>query len=223
MNFKSLLKDIYLSIVVNKSLFILFVLTDFMFVVLHSLYVHGFLDNNPYYSLELDLGYSEFYQYMKEFWIFILLLFVFFKEKKTIYILWSIFFLYLLLDDSLAFHENYGKLLKDYFNIQPRFGLRSQDFGEVLVSFSVGFVFLISIGISYLKTNLLGKRISENIVALVLMLVFFGIFIDLLHIAVPYYKNRFTLIEDGGEMLVMSAIVCYVLQVNNAKKEAKKN
>ena len=222
MNIKLLLKDIYASIMVNKPLFILLIFTDFMFLVLHSLYVHDFLDSNPYYSLEIDLGYSEFYQYMKEFWIFILLIFIFLKKKRAIYFLWALFFLYLLLDDSLSFHENYGKFLKNYFEIQPRFGLRSQDFGEVLVSFSVGFVFLISIGISYLKTNLLGKRISRNIVILVLMLVFFGIFIDLLHIAVPYYKNRFTLIEDGGEMFVMSAIVCYILQVNNTEKETIK-
>ena len=214
MNVKHLLKDIYASIIVNKPLLVLFFLTDFMFIVLHSLYVHNFLDNNSYYSLEMDLGYSEFYQYMKEFWIFALFLFVFFKKKHFIYILWALFFLYLLLDDSLSFHENYGSFLKKYFEIQPRFNLRPQDFGEIIVSFSVGFVFFVSFFLCYFKASLVDKKITQNIFILVLMLVFFGVFIDLLHIAIPYYNNRFTLIEEGGEMVVMSLIVCYVFYLN---------
>ncbi|WP_303317749.1 hypothetical protein Q4Q34_17700 [Flavivirga abyssicola] len=214
MNLKEVFADIYKSIIANKSFLVLLVITDFMFLILHTLYVHNMIDGNPYCSLELDLGYSEFYQYMKEFWIFILFLFIAQKKKYLIYLVWALFFFYLLLDDSLAFHENYGKYLKDYFEIQPRFNLRPQDFGEILVSFSVGFVFLILFIFSYLKIDLEGKKITKNVFVLVLLLVFFGIFIDLLHIAIPYHSNRFTLVEDGGEMFVMSLILCYVFYLN---------
>ena len=92
MYIKLLLKDVYSSIMVNKTLLILFFFTDFMFVVLHSFYVHGLTDSNEYYSLAKDLGYSEFYQYMKEFWIFILLIFISIKKKRMIYFLWALFF-----------------------------------------------------------------------------------------------------------------------------------
>ncbi|GAA3641076.1 hypothetical protein [Flavivirga jejuensis] len=214
MTIKETFRDLYKSVSSNKSLLVLLLVTDFMFLILHTLYVHNIIDGNPYFSIELDLGYSEFYQYMKEFWIFMLFLFITLRKKHVIYFVWALFFLYLLLDDSLAIHENFGKYLKGYFNMQPRFNLRPQDFGEVLVSFSVGFLFLILFLFSYFRIDIKGKKVTKNIFVLVLLLVFFGVFIDLLHIAIPYHSNRFSLVEDGGEMFAMSLILCYAFYLN---------
>ena len=68
---------------------------------------------------------------------------------------------------------------------------------------------------SYYKADLIGKKITRTISILIVMLVFFGVFIDLLHIAVAYQNNRWTIVEDSGEMFVMSLIVGYTFYLNS--------
>jgi len=196
----------------SSFLFIL-ISTDIIFIVLHTLYVYGIIDGNSNYSLEKDFGYSEIFQYSKEYWSFLLLIFVFVDKRKLVYLIWSAFFLYLLLDDSLSIHENVGEYLANYFNIQPNFNLRAVDFGEILVSFLVGFCFLILFLFTFLRSEITEKRISKNLIILVFVLAFFGVFVDLIHIALPFQKNKMAVIEDGGEMFVMSIIIWYIFNI----------
>jgi len=212
--FKEVFNDIVTAVIKYKSLLVLLIITDFMFVVLHSFYVHDFLDGNKYYSLATERGYSEFYQYIKEFWVFLLLIHISFKKKQFIYFLWSFLFLYFLLDDSIGFHENYGNYLAELFEFQSMFNLRPIDLGEFLVSLCIGAIFLMAFLFSYYKADLIGKKITRTISILIVMLVFFGVFIDLLHIAVAYQNNRWTIVEDSGEMFVMSLILCYAFHLN---------
>ena len=67
---------------------------------------------------------------------------------------------------------------------------------------------------SYYKVDLLGKRISKTIFILIVMFAFFGVFIDLLHIAVAYQNNGWTILEDSGEMFVISLIFCNAFNLN---------
>ena len=48
---------------------------------------------------------------------------------------------------------------------------------------------------------------------MVFILAFFGIFIDMVHVAMPIGKLVFSIIEDGGEMIIMSVIVWRVLSL----------
>ncbi|MFD1162295.1 MULTISPECIES: hypothetical protein [Hwangdonia] len=187
--------------------------TDLIFIALHTFYVYGMIDGNSYFSLEKDFGYSEIFQYLKEYWSFLLLFFVFVDKQKLTYLIWSAFFLYLLLDDSLSIHENVGEYLANYFNIQPRFNLRSVDFGEILVSFLVGFAFLILFLFTYIKGKIEEKIVIKNLAVLVFALAFFGVFIDVLHIALPFGENKLAVIEDGGEMIVLSILLWYIFNL----------
>ncbi|WOD43425.1 hypothetical protein [Hwangdonia lutea] len=183
--------------------------SDLIFIALHTFYVYGIIDGNSNFSLEKDFGYSEIFQYLKEYWSFLLLFFVFVGKRKLTYLIWSVFFLYLLLDDSLSIHENVGEYLANYLNIQPKFNLRSVDFGEVLISFLVGLTFLVLFIFTYIKEGIEEKLITRCLAILVFALAFFGIFIDVLHIALPFGENKLAVIEDGGEMIVMSILLWY--------------
>ena len=197
----------------NKSLLFILISTDLIFIALHTLYVYGIIDGNSNFSLEKDFGYSEIFQYIKEYWSFLLLFLVFIDKRKLTYLIWSAFFMYLLLDDSLSIHENVGEYLANYFNIQPKFNLRAVDFGEILVSFLVGFIFLILFLFTYIKGKIEEKIIIKNLAILVFALAFFGVFIDVLHIALPFGENKLAVIEDGGEMFVMSIIIWYIFNL----------
>jgi hypothetical protein len=141
-------------------------------------------------------------------------------RKKKIYFAWALLFLYFLLDDSLQFHENFGAYLVEYFNFKPNFGLRAQDFGELTTSFFAGLILFSLILINYYYSDPKEKNITHNIFKLVLLLAFFGVFLDVLHIAIPSVKGLAT-IEDGGEMIVMSLILAYVFNLQNTYPQMK--
>ncbi len=214
MKLGQVLNKVFRSFEINKPLLTLLILIDFIFILMHCLLLYGIIDNNLNFSIEKDFGYAECYQYIKEFGIFLILFFLFYKKRQVIYLVWGLFFLYLLLDDSLSLHETYGVCLADYFNLQAQFNLRAEDFGELLIFAFFGFLFFIFIVFSSLRTDLKGKMITRHLFLLILVLVFFGVCIDLLHIATPYHENKFAVMEDGGEMLTMSFIFAYVFNLN---------
>lgn len=198
----------------NKStiFLILLLLADCAFVLLHGAYkLH--LVSDPLFSVEKDFGYAEIYQYVKEYWIVILLFLTAIQRNHIIYFAWSLLFMYLLLDDSLQIHENFGDYLAEYFNFQPMFYLEGEDFGELGVSMISGLLLFTFIGISYLSSDQMAKQVSKYLFILVMSVAFFGVVVDMLHVAIPWGKAIFGLIEDGGEMLIMSIIVWYVFSL----------
>ncbi|TGV01586.1 hypothetical protein [Flavivirga rizhaonensis] len=212
------LNRVFRSFKINKPLLILLIGIDLIFISAHCLLLFGIIDYNLDFSIEKDFGYAEFYQYIKEFGIFLILIFLFYEKEQIIYLVWAMFFLYVLLDDSLSLHEVYGVYLADYFNFQPKFNLRAEDFGELLIFLSIGVLFFISIIFAFFKTDLMGRLVTRNLFILILILAFFAIFVDQLHIMVPSGKNKFAVLEDGGEMLIMSFIFIYALSLKHTIK-----
>ncbi|MEL6354935.1 MAG: hypothetical protein AAFR58_24795, partial [Cyanobacteria bacterium J06627_28] len=157
-----------------------------------------------------DRGYAEVFQYIKEFWISGTLALVFFRTRSLLFLGWSALFFYLLLDDSLRIHENWSKA--PYF--PSLFGLGSNASGELLISLGIGLFFLLWIAAAYRKTrDASSKAVSKSLTWMLFLLGFVGIFIDALHILVqvPLLDPILTVIEDGGEMIVMSLILSFVL------------
>ena len=205
--------NIHLEKESTKFLFLLLI-ADFSFILIHVLYMNGLMPNSLF-SIEKDFGYAEVYQYIKEFWIVALLFSIAIKRSQIIYFAWSLLFMYLLFDDSLQIHEILGNDLANYFGFQPMFRLRAQDFGELGVSMFFGFLLFTFIGTSYLFSDSLAKQISKCLFILVMSVAFFGVVVDMIHIAIPWGKGIWGLIEDGGEMLVVSIIVWYVFDLRN--------
>ncbi|OEK08593.1 hypothetical protein A8C32_03850 [Flavivirga aquatica] len=174
--------------------------------------MYGVIERNNLYFIEDDNSYSEVFQYIKELWIFLILIFIAVKKKIFPYVIWSLLFLYLLFDDSLSLHENIGEYLSNYFEIQSGLGIRSVDFGELIVSFSVGISFTFFLVLGYLKSNKTIKKVFQHLSIFILLLAFFGVFIDILHVFFND-NNKLGLFEDGGEMIVMSIILAYVFNL----------
>lgn len=172
--------------------------------------------DNPLLSLEQDRGAAEFYQYIKEFWIAILLLAAFRKTRTIGFGLWAILFMYLLLDDALSIHEKVGGLIAGHIDFAARLGFGPQHLGELVVSAVAGTVLLSSLILPYLHGSTTYRQISRHLFSLILALAFFGVFIDALHVIVPWEAlyGFFGILEDGGEMVVMSVVVWYVYLLN---------
>ena len=196
----------------TRTFLIVLLAGDLVFVILHFLPVFGML-NDPQFSLETDGGHPERYQYLKTFTIMVLLLLLMIKTRVGGFGLWALVFLYLLLDDSLSLHESLGELVANGMAFSPAIGLRAQDFGELAVSVGVGLIFLLPVAVFYWRGTQAFKDVSKYLVALLAALAFFGILIDMVHVAVNMgWKVAFVLgtIEDGGEMVVMSITTAFV-------------
>lgn len=145
----------------------------------------------------------------------LLLGFLALSKRSLLYLIWSLLFFYLLLDDSLQIHEKLGTLISSKLNFSSWFNLRAQDFGELTVSISVSLFFLIFISIAYYFSDRLSRKTSRCLIMALCALALFGIVVDMIHIAVkfPSLYTLLALIEDGGENVVMSLIVCFIFSL----------
>ncbi|NJL21560.1 MAG: hypothetical protein HC895_13280 [Leptolyngbyaceae cyanobacterium SM1_3_5] len=206
-------------------LFYLFLATDIGFIILHFLHsysallIPGQLTADAF-SLATDRGFSEVFQYLKEYWIALLLGFLAARNRSLLYLSWSLLFAYILLDDASSIHKRLGFFISKQLSFVPLFNLRAVDYGEMIVSAGVGLFFLIAIATVYRFGDRFARQVSKTLTLLLLALAFFGIVIDMLHIMLrmPALDPLLTALEDGGELIIMSIIACYALSQAVAKR-----
>ena len=199
------------------KLLILFVLTDFFFIVLHILHTpHTDSPTSYLLSIGRDMSFAEMFQYIKEYWIGLMLLWLALKRRSFLFFGWSQLFIYLLFDDAFQFHEKGGDILARYFNLHQTLGIQAGEIGQLGIVLIVGVAFLAIIGISHYFSEQRLREISKRLAILLVALVFFGVFFDMIHTI--YWNteaaNLLLLIEEGGEMVVMSLITWYVFKID---------
>lgn len=201
----------------NQSikLFYLFLATDVAFMLLHLIHHYTGLTTNTAFSLETDRGFAEVFQYIKEYWIFLILGVLAVRTGVLLYGSWALLFFYLLLDDAGEIHEQLGTFVTNQFVIPGMLNLRGQDFGELVVIGTIGLVFLTLITLTYRLADYTSRKVSKHLIMMMFALAFCGIILDLFHIAAssPSLDPILMLLEDGGELVIMSFIAGYVISL----------
>jgi len=172
-------------------------------------------------SVNSDGGIPEMFQYVKEGFILGMFLLLFIKRRKLVYFSWALVFGYLLLDDAMKLHERLGRLLEIVLGLSPILGLRAEDIGELIAIATTGGMLLILVAVGYYFSDAARKKFSKYNFILLCGLLFFGVFIDMLHQAaskIPLVSGGLGILEDGGEMIVMSLIVWYLLTYGQQSK-----
>ncbi|MCL4274341.1 MAG: hypothetical protein KJZ77_10760 [Anaerolineales bacterium] len=203
-------KDIIASLLLR-----LFLSADLAFIVLHVLY-KTYILNSSYFSLKRDLGYSEFFQYTKFLWIIILLIYIIRKTRVWEYLSWLAVFTYFLADDAFQLHENIGRSIAGNLDFIAPFNLRLQDIGELTVLAVAGMILLVMLTWAYWRGTQAFRNVSKDLLILVGIMTFFGAFIDAAEIGVTlglFIKETLGLIDDGGEMIVVSVMLWYVFRL----------
>jgi hypothetical protein len=208
------LRSFYL--IFKDKVFLAFLFGDLLLIFFHILYIATDIISTGRFSIARDGGYGEMFQYFKEFFIFVLFVLLGFRKKKLLYFILGFLFLYLLVDDSLKIHERLGALLAEWLNFQPSFGLRAIDFGEILVSAFFGGLFILAIGISLFLSDVQTRMVGIWILIAIFFFAFFGIALDMLEIAAQdqVLSQIIAIMEEGGEMVVMSVVVWYAFRLN---------
>ncbi len=215
----------------RAKLLFMFLMADFVFILLHI--GHKFTDYLPdyMYNIEYDGGYAEMFQYIKEFWIVLLLLYLALKKSKLLYLGWTLLFLFILIDDAFQIHESIGgpyigPWLSDIFGRSSRFGLKFKDYGELAVSAVSGGLFAIFIGLMHYKSEGPARKVSRDLSVMVALLVLFGVGLDMMHEHVwiqrgpRWVGTLFGMAEDAGEMFIMSFIACYVFNIRDYESKS---
>lgn len=205
--------------VISSLTFIwLLLFADLAYLILHGLcLIGGYFEipdlRDPLLSLSYDRGYAEFYQYLKQLWISILLLLIFLRTKSIGFVIWAILFLFLMFDDALKLHERVGGLIAYKYEYISLFGLRPQDFGELTYLIIVGVSSLVLLLLFYIRGSGKFRQSTKQLFLLIIVLAFFGVIADILQQLTAewrYIKELVGIVEDGGEMVAMSIITWYV-------------
>lgn len=170
------------------------------------MYLQGRVDER--FSLDNESGYAEFYQNGKELVLAALAGAYLFRRKDPLYVCWFGILTYIFVDDTFQVHETAGAWISAHAGIPPLFGLRSVDFGELIVSAIAGLTSCAALFIAWRRSAPETRRLSWILVALMLSLAFFGVFLDMLHvIARGATEYRLGITEDGGEMLIITILL----------------
>ncbi len=125
------------------------------------------------------------------------------RTRSVVFLAWAAMFTFILLDDSLQYHEVVGAWLVDTLAL-PAFGdLRAQDTGEVLAWAMAGAVLIPLAVLAVLRSSGLERGFGLLMASTFVALVFFAVVVDMIHVALPW--RAVMLVEDGGEMLSVAA------------------
>ncbi len=188
----------------------LLLLTDVTFIGIHLGTLGGLLPAHARFRLNFDHGYAEAFQYVKELWIAVMLLVMAVARRSWLWLCWSVFFAYLLADDMLRVHETLGARVAGELTFESVLGVERHDLGELAVNVLAASVLLGGIAILHLRAGPATRAVSGSLFLLVGVLVIFGVGFDQFQAFVPFGNRPRRVIEDGGEMLAMSAIAAFV-------------
>jgi hypothetical protein len=199
------------------ALLLLLLCGDAGFALLHVIYVETDWLRGMAISLEAEGGVAETYQYVKEFWVALCMAFTFFTTRRPVYGSWALVFMFLLVDDAGKVHEQVGAWLGQRYHFAAPFGLRPDDIGELLVAGTVGLITLTLVGVAAWRGTAQCRRIARDMLCLIVALALLGVVVDMLHV-IAYVRQSLTaqvllIVEDGGEMVVMSGLMAYAFHV----------
>jgi hypothetical protein len=205
-------------------LLIMLISADMVFILIHAV-----IDLSPslrirdlrLYSISEERSYPEIFQYLKWFWITIVLARMSFSRRSLKYLAWGLLSVYFLLDDSIGIHESVGAKIAASLNFTPPFSMRPLDLGELFVSAISASILLPVIGWSYFRGDHDFKRFSQDMVLLLAIMFLFGVFTDIMAHLLLISEKMVIMIgfaEDAAEMLIASLLLWYVFQSSNQKK-----
>lgn len=197
---------------IEGYLLILMVSVDLVFLGMSLVHHYGNVLEDRRFSINGHGGYGEMFQYAKELSCFLLLSNAAVRIRQPLLFVWSTLFVYLFLTDVFRINEMIGLWLGnagvfDFAGLQ----LSKWQLRRVVVAV-IGLSLVLVIGFFHRKTKSRSLREdSWQLSVLVVVFLFFGVLVDYLHrilanASIAIY-NIFGVVEEWGEMLVMSLLV----------------
>jgi hypothetical protein len=181
--------------------------------VLHELQDMGVIDGGAWLHsrsllLSEERGYGEIWGYAKALAATAGLLALCWRSRAPVFGALAFTFALIVLDDSLMIHEVFGHRLATGLALDPSFGLRAQDLGELSVWAMLGVAVVAALAVGFRCSNRRARATAAIFFGLLAALVFVAVGIDMLNIALhdafPGAHRLWPLAEEGGELVVLS-------------------
>jgi signal transduction histidine kinase len=189
-------------------------LADLFFIGLHVFHTWSPWLKSWMFSIEQDRALAELFQYAKQALLALGSFVLFLRTRGWIFLAWAVFFGFLMLDDMLEFHERVGKAVGPALGLPGMFGLRMDDYGEMAYAAVLGLCLVTFLALALRRGGPVERRFSADLLCLLAALALFAVVFDALHtiayFRVPLLAHMLALLEDGGELIVMSLITAYV-------------
>lgn len=175
----------------------------------------------PMLKISEDRALPEGFNYLKWMVICAALLLMGLRTRWLAPALWATVFFLILIDDSFQLHEHFGSRLATLLELADYSLLSGTAMGEIAAFGAMGMLAVALVGALFRQRDPETQLLSQRYLVIILALGIFGVGFDLMHAAVrnltfaPHVVSLlsqiFTVIEDGGEMLVASLAVALTL------------
>ena len=188
---------------------------DITLLILHVASVFGYVGLS--FSVARSFGYGELFQYAKFTLLALTLGYMARHWRSNLLACWSAVFFFLLIDDSLEIHEQGGIALTQAIGSLPGIGPEMLvNMAEAAVLCSIGGLLILPVLYFHFRRNKqsITRLISQDILLLMIAMAFFSVVIDFVHSFAPpktWLRGAFTLLEEGGEMMILSLTAWYTI------------
>lgn len=191
-------------------------------LVAHQLY---FWDIGPFdsprWAVNSDRSFIEIFGYLQLAAAVVLLLLLWARHRRGLFAgSWAVVLAVVVLDDSLRLHERGGAALVDRGAVPSSLGLPAQALGELAVWAALGVAIVILLALVYRASDPADRFDSRWLAGLMLLLVFFGVGVDVAHEVVEELTDNsvvdllVTFVEAGGELAAMSTLLVFVVHMS---------
>lgn len=149
------------------------------------------------------------FNYLKEVCLFVVCVLLVKMLRQPLFISWALIFVYLLADDALGLHELFGWLLFQLLPYETFAGVHFHNVGEFLFFLLSGAVLLIFLWQAHRYSTTQAQRFTHSLLPWLFLLASLGVIVDALHVLFmehQFFDVVFTMLEDGGEMIVLSVM-----------------
>jgi len=190
----------------------LMVAIDLVFMATSFFWKWGW-DVSSSWSVTHDRGYPELFMYVQEIMLVVLCLVLWKRTRQFFGLVWACIFIFLFLDDAFRLHENLGGVFAEWSQIERRGTMRGQDYGELLVWSPFIVLFALMTLLAHFKSEPRYRVFLWGLYVLAGLLLGLGVGVDILSRVYNFWghTNIISIAEDGGEMVVVSMMVVWLL------------
>jgi hypothetical protein len=194
---------------------------DAAFIAIHLVHKLSPYLLDPHFSIEADRGYAEVVQYVKAFWVALMLAAVWRSTRARVHAVWAAIYAYIVCDDATRLHERAGLIVAEHTHYGTLLGLRARDLGELTFAFALATALLALLFVLYRRSCDDARHATQDLVLLFGLLGFCGVFVDMLHVLSTGgpAEALFSVLEDGGEMVALSMTCAYAFDLLQRRGE----
>jgi hypothetical protein len=204
-------RALQIALALGLSLLVL----DLAFISAHAALKLGWIDAERL-NLEQEDTLPEQYQHLKILAIAGMFAAALLLRRRAIYLAGMLAFAYFFLDDSTELHERFGEWSAGAWQLPEVAGLRAVDLGELIWAGFVAVVMIALLAWTWHGSTSSERRFLFRLGLVILAFAVSAVGIDMLHqlgVELGFFRaaDVFGLLEDGGELLCMTAAATVVL------------